>query len=893
MAKIPTILESGRADGKLVTTNSIFDENKSMFQSELNDIQDTLTSDNSNKPLSAKQGKILKDLLDSKVIEAGSIPIDTKPIEGNITHLVNSDGLAKEFNKYNIEIISGSVYDVSSHNNGIVFESLQALLSSSNLSTLIPTSVRHGGMSIRFIQGSVPNSGNKYVQYRLMSPTWSTVVANWQGVDDEPIAGSDNLVKSGGVAKAISNLYNIANVNALSLEQEFIDVEFKTGYMYDNELNLISNTDSKYADPIEFSSSLDRQVVICLKNTSSQSTRAIGLKNNVVIQKIYERQPTYKIDNLSYYIFTPNNVADKIYISFSSSAELVFCALIKIFSSSKLNLETIDTGTILSGSLYNQNLNLQQASKFYYYSPIDISNFQGKTIIVRIIPTDLSTSGAYIGVKNSDGSIITAFRESSGTLVANGVYEFRFNNPNATLLCISKRGNCSLEGVYVENTCKEVIYIGSNGDDKNEGTTENPMKTINAALKKGAKKIVMLAGVYNEENKIDLSLVKKGNLTIVSNNGGKVIIKDKTGIIINDGKEILESGYTKVYKHSLSRTPANWIFQDDVDDVTTFISDEERHPCQRRSSYRCDSTLIKKCASETLENAIDEIETSAEYLYFYDSVNNLIYFSRPESTGNHPIYSPILSSKLFSGNNRSVSIEMIGIEVRYMGINATELAGCKFVDCASKFSQTDSWSLDNSVATVLVRCEAARCFVGANGDGFNVHSDKTDNYDAKHSTTLMINCWAHDVLDDGYSDHERCETHIIGGLFEYCGKGGLTPSFGAKDFFQEVTCRRMKGAGIFVLGTASNDNYKKTPVVAMNCYSYNNSGSNYRTNSYNVTKGVIVNLINCISYNARVVGYQYDAYTFMKLINCYHGGNGDAVGGDGTLQIENATLVTL
>ena len=32
MAKIPTMLEAGRADGKLATTNSIFDENKNMFQ---------------------------------------------------------------------------------------------------------------------------------------------------------------------------------------------------------------------------------------------------------------------------------------------------------------------------------------------------------------------------------------------------------------------------------------------------------------------------------------------------------------------------------------------------------------------------------------------------------------------------------------------------------------------------------------------------------------------------------------------------------------------------------------------------------------------------------------------------------------------------------------------
>ena len=71
------------------------------------------------------------------------------------------------------------IYDVSAHNNGAVFESLQALLSSSNLSTLIPASVRHGGMSIRFIQGSVPNSDNKYVQYRLMADDWSTNTDEW------------------------------------------------------------------------------------------------------------------------------------------------------------------------------------------------------------------------------------------------------------------------------------------------------------------------------------------------------------------------------------------------------------------------------------------------------------------------------------------------------------------------------------------------------------------------------------------------------------------------------------------------------------------------------------------------------------------------------------------
>lgn len=99
MAKIPIILEPGRADGKLATSSAIFDENKHMFQSEINDIQDTLNSDNPNKPLSAKQGKVLKELLDTKVIESGGVPIDIEPTEGNITNVVSSNGIYKALEK--------------------------------------------------------------------------------------------------------------------------------------------------------------------------------------------------------------------------------------------------------------------------------------------------------------------------------------------------------------------------------------------------------------------------------------------------------------------------------------------------------------------------------------------------------------------------------------------------------------------------------------------------------------------------------------------------------------------------------------------------------------------------------------------------------------------------
>lgn len=77
------------------------------------------------------------------------------------------------------EFESGIIYDVSAHNDGAVFESLLTLLNHTNLSTLIPISARRGGMSIRFIQGTVPSSDNKYVQYRLMADEWTTDTKYW------------------------------------------------------------------------------------------------------------------------------------------------------------------------------------------------------------------------------------------------------------------------------------------------------------------------------------------------------------------------------------------------------------------------------------------------------------------------------------------------------------------------------------------------------------------------------------------------------------------------------------------------------------------------------------------------------------------------------------------
>lgn len=104
-------------------------------------------------------------------------------------------GIASQAKLTKVE--SEAIYDVSAHNNNAVFESLQSLLSSSDLSSLIPTPIRCGGMSIRFI-----NSYNKYVQYRYTgiettgNPNPFLDIANWRCTDVTIISESAEVKES-------------------------------------------------------------------------------------------------------------------------------------------------------------------------------------------------------------------------------------------------------------------------------------------------------------------------------------------------------------------------------------------------------------------------------------------------------------------------------------------------------------------------------------------------------------------------------------------------------------------------------------------------------------------------------------------------------------------------
>lgn len=109
--------------------------------------------------------------------------IDDKPTK-NSARFVKSGGVFDAIN-------NGGVFDLTLYNSGLTYTSLSSALSS------VPSNYRRGGMTLKYVQEQ--ESGNKYVQYFNTYSAFTQTISRWQGLDDKPTAGSNNLITSGGV----------------------------------------------------------------------------------------------------------------------------------------------------------------------------------------------------------------------------------------------------------------------------------------------------------------------------------------------------------------------------------------------------------------------------------------------------------------------------------------------------------------------------------------------------------------------------------------------------------------------------------------------------------------------------------------------------------------------
>ena len=509
-----------------------------------------------------------------------------------------------------------------------------------------------------------------------------------------------------------------------------------------------------------------------------------------------------------------------------------------------------------------------------YYDPITIA--KSGTICIELSGYG-SNSSRDCAVVNPQGVVTSWSRENNPSEVNGTTAKYYLQVTEGDKLYVSFAGATNLNSItYLAGVQALLnsqggtsgiytIFISPTGNDNNAGTLSSPKATLESALSLSPDEIVCLPGSYYNQ-KINVSLSKKPYIKVRAYSGDRVIFKNGTNLNIN-GKETKVSGYTKVYSAPCSTSISRkYLFQDSTDDISTEISSTERMPHQRGKFYRCDCTKIEKCSADSLNSALQEIESSSVYKYYWSG--NTLYFSRPASSSGNPIFMPI-SDPFIQGATKEHSIELLSLEMRYMSLNLHGFGAAKIVDTAVKYvvgAGCICW--DNSTNVELIRCEAASCFMDTSttGDGFNAHSDMTISSDlsAKRATAMLIECWSHDNADDGYSDHEGCEVTIIGGLFEYNGKAGITPSYGTHCICHDVYSRR-NYTGFYYTGMQI-DNGNGGQLICYNCVAENNTRGGQKCGFRIDSNTNTAILINCKSIN-NAYGY-YASSGKMILLDC-------------------------
>ena len=317
--------------------------------------------------------------------------------------------LRLDLNEIEQEQIQGGVYDVSSHNDGAVFESLSALLGSANLSTLIPTSVRHGGMSIRFIQGS----DNKYVQFRYMSSSTAvadfTNTANWQGVDDEPTAGSDNLIESGGVYK-ITNDIKFSTIPLKTLIEKTIGEGQNFGFILSEDIRIkctISGndlSDNVKVFPIAESGTILSAIIETSVNVSTVYTVPSGGIKGFRITNNAHSDVTLIIEK----VLCEDELSNRIEQTNNNLEKAIYSKDINIFN---LSSPTNANRYYNANKVWSINVN-----GINHYA-IDISSYKGQKIRIQYINSAINVTGSYYAWVFDNDERTFSFMENVGEYI--------------------------------------------------------------------------------------------------------------------------------------------------------------------------------------------------------------------------------------------------------------------------------------------------------------------------------------------------------------------------------------------------------------------------------------------------------------------------------------------
>jgi hypothetical protein len=529
-------------------------------------------------------------------------------------------------------------------------------------------------------------------------------------------------------------------------------------------------------------------------------------------------------------------------------------------------------------------------------------NFKkGETYIISLVGTSGMIDSSGVNVRPNNEYNVNLKLNESKTFIPSNDY---------TYVTIARGGSgikdsgeltfsvSTLEGGIL-NKIFDFVYVSPTGNDENTGTKSSPFKTLAKAISVSSR-IIMRGGVYTSG--VSFDSVANKDIKIYAYREEMPIIKlGRT--IVGDGSERKVEGYEHVYSVTMAALPNSYVmYQDGVNDVSTLIGKQDFHPLYKGKKYRCDCTKIKPLSySESNLQKMDTNVSSGIYNYAFDSANGVLYFTRPESSVEHPIIMPTGEHCFYNASDNNISVHLLGIAMYYGNCEILYSDNIIVEDCICKYCcNNGNFRWEKSKAVKFIRCESAVAW-NANGDGFNGGSASVA-IEPKKSTCYIIDCWSHDNNDDGYSDHDGCECRVIGGLYEYNGKAGITPSYGSMAMIDNVESR-CNDRGFYYCGGLRYSN----PAFAAGakfkgCYADRNRYSGFdlqgsaldETNhSSNTGNGNFAICEDCTSVNNGHYGYEISSNNCnMYLRNCRSSNNGKGAKSSSNIIVNNAEIVS-
>lgn len=442
-----------------------------------------------------------------------------------------------------------------------------------------------------------------------------------------------------------------------------------------------------------------------------------------------------------------------------------------------------------------------------------------------------------------------------------------------------------------------VLHVDAqNGDDKNIGTWNSPLKSLASAMMMATPntKIVLQEGDYTDCPAIKSSVL---SLEVVAARNAKVRIIGGTKL----SSFTKVDGKTKVWRTAVTSNPGStttgqWLYQHGIAEPDTLIQINERSKYHEGRTHR-----LQDFARIWHVNSIDEIEAATKPSWFW--LDGVMYLScvdfadpnladiRIPDNVNSPFYT--------SGTTKDQYLGLVGIESFYWlnGFRTWDFSVVEMDRCRAFGNKSNGFEHSNSMFVRRTACEAAGNWV--DGTGGHMHTMQgRPNPSGQSCRYIGIDNYEHDNGDDGQSLHEMWHGADFGGLVEYNGDRGVATAVGAHSrHVGMIAFKNGQGRGIYTIddgvgfacvGTVTAGELGvDTNMELINCVSEGN------LTNYSVVGSSTNTLLAVDCKSIDPVNSHYSSAANMTLIDCGHRGAGDVkkVSGSGVINIKNTEKV--